>query len=251
MRKPMIAGNWKMYKTPQQSRVFLETFVPLVAAETGVDVALFPSMTSLHTMLEAAAGSTIAIGAQDMHWLEEGGYTGQTSPTQLLSIGCKHVLLGHSELRMYFGETSQRVNMKLRSAISHGLSATVCVGESLAEREAGQMEAVLREQLSIALINVAAAEASHLVLAYEPVWAIGTGLTATPEIAAQAHAMLRDELAKHLGKEVAEATRVLYGGSVKPENIASLMAEDGIDGALVGGASLDPATFAKLVHFNG
>jgi triosephosphate isomerase len=249
MRKPLIAGNWKMYKTPEQAASFFATFLPLVAAQSAAEIAIFPSITSLQPSIAATAGSSVAIGAQDMHWLDEGAYTSQTSAPQLLAIGCKHVLLGHSELRMYLGETSERVNLKLKAAIRHGLTATVCVGESLAEREANQTEDVLREQLGIALLNIAGEDAAKINIAYEPVWAIGTGLTATPVIAAHAHATLRDELAKHLGKPAAEAMRILYGGSVKPENIASLMAEDDIDGALVGGASLDAAGFAAIVHY--
>jgi triosephosphate isomerase len=249
MRKPLIAGNWKMYKTPKESLAFVEAFLPLVAGHTRDDIAFFPSISSLSYVLEATANTTIAVGAQNMHWLNEGAYTGETSPTMLTAIGCKHVLLGHSEQRLYFGETSERVNLKLKAAINHGFTPVVCVGESLAERESNQTEAILREQVSIALLNITAAEAHRLVIAYEPVWAIGTGLTATPDGAAEAHSIVRDQLAKSIDKETANATRILYGGSVKPDNISSLMAEDGIDGALVGGASLDPISFAKIVKY--
>ena len=249
MRKPLIAGNWKMYKTPQESKAFLEAFLPLVAGHSRDDIALFPSTTSLAHVLEAAAGSNVRVGAQNMHWLNEGPYTGETSPAMLAAIGCDHVLLGHSERRLYFGETSERVNLKLRAAISHGFTPVVCVGESLAERENSQTEAALREQVCIALRNVTPNEVRKLVIAYEPVWAIGTGSIASVDTTAEAHAIIRQELEHCLDKETAEATRILYGGSVKPENVAAMMQHNGIDGALVGGASLDPVMFAKVVQY--
>ncbi len=185
-----------------------------------------------------------------MHWLNEGPYTGEISPTMLMSIGCRHVLLGHSEQRLYFNETDERVNLKLKAAINHGLTPIVCVGETLTEREDGRTEETIRTQIRNALRNVTSAEAHRLVIAYEPVWAIGTGSTATPEIAAEAHAIVRHELGNCCSGEMAERTRILYGGSVKPDNISDLMAQDGIDGALVGGASLNPETFAKIVHYS-
>ena len=250
MRKPIIAGNWKMYKTPTESLAFLDAFLPLVANHTRDEILLFPSITSLPTVLDAKVGTPVQAGAQTMHWLNEGPYTGETSPTMLLALGCKHVLLGHSEQRLYFGETSERVNLKLKAAISHGIAPIVCVGEHLSEREENRTEEVLRNQLRTALHNVSAAEAQHVVIAYEPVWAIGTGKTATPEIAAEAHAILRHELALCCGKPLAETTRILYGGSVKPDNISELMAQHDIDGALVGGASLVPASFAAIVKYS-
>jgi len=249
MRKPLIAGNWKMYKTPKESLAFLDAFLPLVADHTRDEIAIFPTMSSLAYVLDAVANTNVRAGAQNMHWLDEGPYTGETSPTMLGSIGCKHVLLGHSEQRLYFNESDDRVNLKLKAAINHAMTPIVCIGEMLTEREDGRTEEVLRTQLHNALNTVTATEAAHLVIAYEPVWAIGTGSTATPEIAAEAHAIIRDELAKHCGQAVADATRILYGGSVKPDNISSLMAQDGIDGALVGGASLVPATFASIVKY--
>jgi triosephosphate isomerase len=167
----------------------------------------------------------------------------------LMAIGCRHVLLGHSEQRLYFGETDDRVNLKLKAAINHGLTPIVCVGETLTEREDGRTEETIRRQIRAALNNVSSAEARRLVIAYEPVWAIGTGSTATPEIAAEAHSIVRHELGNLCSLKTAEATRILYGGSVKPDNISELMAQDGIDGALVGGASLVPETFAKIVHY--
>jgi len=249
MRKPIIAGNWKMYKTPTESIAFLDAFLPLVANHTRDEIILFPSITSLPAVLDAKVGTPVQAGAQTMHWLNEGPYTGETSPTMLLALGCKHVLLGHSEQRLYFGETSERVNLKLKAAISHGIAPIVCVGEHLSEREENRTEEVLRNQLRTALDNVSAAEARHLVIAYEPVWAIGTGKTATPDIAAEAHAILRHELSLCCSQPLAETTRILYGGSVKPDNISELMAHPDIDGALVGGASLVPASFAAIVNY--
>jgi triosephosphate isomerase len=249
MRKPIIAGNWKMYKTPTESVAFIEAFLPLVAGHTRDEILLFPPFISLAAAINATAGSNVHAGAQTMHWLNEGPYTGETSPTMLMAIGCRHVLLGHSEQRLYFNETDERVNLKLKAAINHGLTPIVCVGETLTEREDGRTEDTIRTQIRNALRNVTSSEAHRLVIAYEPVWAIGTGSTATPEIAAEAHAIVRHELANCCGEQTATNTRILYGGSVKPENISELMAEEEIDGALVGGASLVPATFANIVHY--
>ncbi|MDE1154198.1 MAG: triose-phosphate isomerase [Acidobacteriaceae bacterium] len=249
MRKPIIAGNWKMYKTPKESLAFLDAFLPLVEAHTRDEILLFPTMSSLAYVLEASEGTNVNAGAQNMHWLNEGPYTGQTSPTMLVSIGCRHVLLGHSEQRLYFNETYERVNLKLKAAINHGITPIVCVGEMLAEREDGRTEETLRHQIRASLRNISPSEARRLVIAYEPIWAIGTGSTATPEVAAEAHAILRHELTQCVGEATAENTRILYGGSVKPENISELMRQDGIDGALVGGASLVPTTFANIVHY--
>ena len=249
MRKPMIAGNWKMYKTPRESLAFLDAFFPLVESHGRDEIVILPTMSSLTTVVEATQGTNVYAGAQNMHWLNEGPYTGQTSPTMLVSIGCRHVMLGHSEQRLYFSESYERVNLKLKAAINHGITPIVCVGELLAEREDGKTEQVLRGQVHAALRNISANEARRLVIAYEPIWAIGTGSTASPEIAAEAHAQIRAEVAHCCGPEIAEGMRILYGGSVKPENISSLMAQVEIDGALVGGASLVPASFAALVHY--
>jgi triosephosphate isomerase len=249
MRKPIIAGNWKMYKTPKESLAFLEAFLPLVKGHTRDEIRIFPSITSLAGVLQATADTNVQAGAQNMHWLDEGAYTGETSPTMLLAINCRNILLGHSEQRLYFNETDERINLKLKAAISHGLAPVVCVGELLAEREQNKTEEILRTQVSVALRNVTASEAHRLVIAYEPVWCIGTGLTASPEMAADAHRIVRDELAQSLGRQAADDTRILYGGSVKPDNISALMAQPEIDGALVGGASLVPATFASIVHY--
>src|SRR5581483_6178156 len=249
MRKPVIAGNWKMYKTPKESVAFIEAFLPFVAGHDRDEILLFPPFTSLAAAIEATDDHNVRAGAQTMHWLNEGPYTGEISPTMLMSIGCRHVLLGHSEQRLYFNETDERVNLKLKAAINHGLTPVVCVGETLTEREDGRTEETIRTQIRNALRNVTDSEGHHPIIAYEPVCAIGTGTTATPEIAAEAHHIVRHELSNCCGGDMAERTRILYGGSVKPDNISALMAQDGIDGALVGGASLNPETFAKIVHY--
>ena len=247
-RKPLIAANWKMYKTPKESLLFLEEFLPLVKDHTASDIVLFPSMTSLGHVIERIGNARIAAGAQNMHWLPEGAYTGETSPTMLNAIGCTHVLIGHSERRMYFNETDTTVNLKLKSALAYNLLPIVCVGELHAERQANLTEKVLRLQVSIALEGVDPALAAPLVIAYEPVWAIGTGLTATPQIAEDAHKIIRAQIAQSLSPAFAVSTRILYGGSVKPDNAASLCCLEDIDGALVGGASLQPRSFADIIH---
>src|ERR1700744_1117572 len=250
MRKPIIAGNWKMYKTPKESLAFLDAFHPLVEGHSRDEILIFPTMSSLPTVIDATPGMNVRAGAQNMHWLNEGPYTGQTSPTMLVSIGCRHVLLGHSEQRLYFNETYERVNLKLKAAINHGITPIVCVGELLAEREDGKAEEVLRTQVRAALRNISASEARRLIIAYEPIWAIGTGSTASPEVAAAAHNIIRHELLHCCGEETANCTRILYGGSVKPENSGELMRQEEIDGALVGGASLVPTTFANIVQYS-
>lgn len=249
MRKPMIAGNWKMYKTPRESLAFLDAFIPLVEGHTRDEILVLPTMSSLAFVVDATRGTNVRAGAQNMHWLNEGPYTGQTSPTMLVSIGCRHVMLGHSEQRLYFSESYERVNLKLKAAINHGITPIVCVGELLAEREDEKTEEVLRTQVRAALRNISASEARRLVIAYEPIWAIGTGSTASPEIAAAAHRHIRAEVAHCCGEETARNIRILYGGSVRPDNIAALMAQEEIDGTLVGGASLVPTSFAEIVQY--
>ena len=238
-----------MYKTPKESLAFLDAFLPLVEGHDRDEILLFPTMSSLGYVIEGSQGSNVRAGAQNMHWLNEGPYTGQTSPTMLVSIGCRHVLLGHSEQRLYFSETYERVNLKLKAAVNHGITPIVCFGEMLAEREDRRTDEVLRTQVRAALRNISASEARRLVVAYEPIWAIGTGSTASPDVAEQAHEIIRREVAYCCGAETAETTRILYGGSVKPDNIGPLMAQANIDGALVGGASLVPTTFANIVKY--
>lgn len=249
MRKPMIAANWKMYKTPAQAKEFVATFLPLVTGHTRDEIVLFPSATSIQTVVEAVAGSNVAVGGQNMFSADEGAFTGETSALMLAALKATHIIIGHSERRHYFGETDELVNQKLHTALKHGLHAVVCVGELLAEREGGKTDEVLLRQTRIALKGVTAEQAASMVIAYEPVWAIGTGKTATPETAAEAHLVIRAEVACLLGREAADRMRILYGGSVKPDNAPALMNQPEIDGALVGGASLDAVSFSKIVKY--
>ena len=245
MRIPLLAANWKMYKTPTEAQAFVSAFLksPLPG---NAEVALFPPSIDLTATIEAAKGSALKIGAQNIYFADEGAFTGEISAPMVIAAGGTHLLIGHSERRQYFGETDELVNKKLHTALRHRLIPIVCVGEHLDQRENGETEAVLRRQTSRALDNIDAAQAAPIVIAYEPVWAIGTGRTATPEIAQEAHAIIRNEVAQLLGKPAADAMRILYGGSVKPDNAAQLCKQPDIDGALVGGASLDPASFAKI-----
>jgi triosephosphate isomerase (TIM) len=248
-RKSLIAANWKMYKTPAEAQAFTDAFLPLVAGHDRDEIALFPSVTSLATVVAAVAGSNVAAGLQNMHYAEEGAYTGETSAAMLKAVGATHTLIGHSERRQFFAETDDIVNGKLLTALKHGIVPVVCVGEHLHERESGQTTTVLCTQLQGAFAGIAADAASPIVVAYEPVWAIGTGKTATPQMAVEAHQTIRNEVAKIFGSEIAEALRILYGGSVKPENACELLCKDEIDGALVGGASLKPDSFAAIVRY--
>jgi triosephosphate isomerase (TIM) len=248
-RKKVMAANWKMYKNPTQTEAFFRDFLPLVAGHGRDEIVVCPPYIDLHVALTAAKGSNVAIGAQNLHWEKEGAYTGEICTSMLLDIGCSHVIIGHSERRQYFGETDDTVNLKLKAAVEAGLIPIVCVGEVLEEREAGATEDVLRRQCLRAFHAVSAKKAAKLVVAYEPVWAIGTGKTATPQMAEEAHGLIRGEAAKTFGQELADNLRILYGGSVKPENAKALMAEADIDGALVGGASLDPKSFSAIVKY--
>ena len=248
-RKKLIAANWKMYKTPSEADAFVDAFLPLVAGHTRDEIALFPSPVLLPTVIEAAKGSNVAVGAQNIHFAEEGAYTGETSIGQLKAVGGTHTLIGHSERRQYFAETDEIVNKKLHTALKHGILPIVCVGEVLAEREAGHTEQVLKTQVTGAFAGITAAAAAPIVIAYEPVWAIGTGKTATPEMAVDAHRIIRAEVAALLGADIANNLRILYGGSVKAENASALCCQEEIDGALVGGASLKPDSFTAIVKY--
>ena len=248
-RKKLIAANWKMYKTPDQARAFFTDFLPLVAKHDRDEIVVCPPYTDLQTAIDAAKGTNVAIGAQNVHWEKEGAFTGEISCAMLLALGCTHVIIGHSERRQYFGETDDTVNLRLKATLETTLTPIVCVGEVLQEREAGLTEDVLRRQCTRAFNKVSAKKAAKLVIAYEPVWAIGTGKTATPQLAAEAHSLIRAEAAESFGQEFADKLRILYGGSVKPENAKALMSEEEIDGALVGGASLDPKSFAAIVKY--
>jgi triosephosphate isomerase len=249
MRKKVMAANWKMYKTPDDTRAFFRDFLPLVARHDRDEIVICPPYTDVDAAIASARGSHVAIGVQNVHWKADGAYTGEISAPMLLCLGVTHVIVGHSERRQYFGETDDTVNLRLKTALESGLSAICCVGEVLEEREAGLTDDVLRRQCLRAFHAISAKKAAKLVVAYEPVWAIGTGKTATPELAAQAHAVIRSEAGEVFGAEFAAGLRILYGGSVKPENVSSLMAQEEIDGALVGGASLDPKSFAAIVNY--
>jgi triosephosphate isomerase len=249
MRKKLIAGNWKMYKNPDETRTFFRDFLLLVTGHTRDEIVICPPYIDLCAAVQATKGTNVAIGAQDLHWEKEGAYTGEICPRMLLDVGCTHVIVGHSERRQYFGETDDIVNFKLKAALEGGLTPILCVGEVLEEREAGLTEDVLRRQCLRAFHALSTKKAAKLVVAYEPVWAIGTGKTATPQLASEAHVLIRGEAAKAFGQQFADKLRILYGGSVKPENAKALMAEEEIDGALVGGASLDPKSFAAIVKY--
>jgi triosephosphate isomerase len=248
-RKALIAANWKMFKTPAEAQAFIAAFLPLVAGHSRDEIALFPSPVLLPAVTAACHASNVAVGCQNIHFAEEGAYTGETSVNQLKAVGGTHTLIGHSERRQYFAETDEIVNKKLHTALKHGIVPIVCVGEVLAEREAGQTAEVLKTQVAGALADVTAEAAAPIVIAYEPVWAIGTGKTATPQMAVEAHTIIRAEVAKQLGEPIAANMRILYGGSVKPDNAKALLGEEQIDGALVGGASLKPESFAAIVHY--
>jgi triosephosphate isomerase (TIM) len=249
MRRKLIAANWKMYKTPDDARAFVREFKPLIAGHDRDDVAICPPFISIPATLEAVSGTQIEVGAQNMHWEKQGAFTGEVSAEMLRSLGCKQVIIGHSERRQYFGETDIGVNRKLRGALADGLKAIVCVGELFEERESGLTENILRRQVGAALREIAGSDVDKFCVAYEPVWAIGTGKTATPEIAANAHVFIRGEAGKAIGTDAARKLRIIYGGSVKPENAHALMSQEEIDGALVGGASLDPKSFAAIVKW--
>ncbi len=240
MRKPLLAGNWKMFKTPAQTEAFFDDFLPDVVAST-VDIVICPTFLSIPAAVDATRGSNVRIGGQNLYWKDEGAFTGEVSAPMLEAAGASWVIVGHSERRQFFGETDATVLDRTRAALKTGLTPIVCVGEMLAEREAGETEAVLRRQFEGGIAPLQPDEMARIVIAYEPVWAIGTGKTATPEMAQEAHAFVRSLLPVDV--------RILYGGSVKPDNVAGLMAQPDIDGGLVGGASLDPQSFAAIVNF--
>jgi triosephosphate isomerase (TIM) len=247
-RRPVIAGNWKMYKTQAETRTFFSNFIPLAGAATHCDVVIAPPYTAIAAAVDSARGSKIAISAQDVFWEKEGAFTGEISASMLLESGCRYAIIGHSERRQFFGETDETVAKKTQAALAAGLTPIVCVGEMLAHREAGQTEAVCRAQFTGGPGALTPEEFSRILIAYEPVWAIGTGKVATPEIAAAAHRFLRQCAESKFSTPAASTLRILYGGSVKPDNIKGLMAQAELDGALVGGASLDAKSFAAIVQ---
>ena len=249
MRKPLIAGNWKMYKTPAETIAFFDRFKTLIGETDHREIVICPPFLNLSAAVQACSGTGISTGAQNLYWGKEGAFTGEVSGHMLAAIGCSHVIIAHSERRQYFGEIEPDVVRKTEAAIEYGLTPIVCVGERLEEREADRTEAVLSEQFEGGLAPLTPEHFARVVIAYEPIWAIGTGRTATPQIAAAAHAFIRGRIREKFGECQAAATRVLYGGSVKPDNIKALMAEQDIDGVLVGGASLEPDSFAAIVNY--
>ena len=244
-----MAGNWKMYKTPAETTSYFEKFRPLVEKSEHCEVVICPPFTNIAAAVGATKGTRIRIGAQNLYWAKEGAFTGEISAPMIQAAGCTHTIVGHSERRQYFGETDETVLKRTLAALEAGLTPIVCVGELSEHRESGQTEAVMVEQCRKGIVPLTLEQFSRIVIAYEPVWAIGTGKTATPEIAADAHRLLRGQMRAHYGQAAGDAVRILYGGSVKPDNVRSLMAQPEIDGVLVGGASLDANSFASIVNF--
>ena len=251
IRKPLIAGNWKMFKTIGETAEFFAQLQPLIAGVTHCEMVVAPPFTALRQAADLAEPMGVGVSAQDLYWEKDGAWTGEISAGMIRDAGCRYAIIGHSERRQFFGETDRSVNRKIRAALAAELQAIVCVGELLAEREGGQTEKVLEKQLTGGLTGLTEPDFSRIIIAYEPVWAIGTGRTATPEIAQQAHGFIRSRLAQIVTQAAADRVRILYGGSVKPDNIAGLMAQPDIDGALVGGASLQAKSFAAIVKFQG
>jgi triosephosphate isomerase len=249
MRKPVIAGNWKMFKTVKETVQFIEQVKPLVQNNRGVEVVIAPPYTALPEAVKASGGSNVKISSQSVHWETEGAFTGEIATGMLVELGVQYCIIGHSERRQYFGETNQTVFKRTKAALQSGLIPIVCVGEVLEEREAGRTAEVIKTQFSEGLAGLTPEEFSHIIIAYEPVWAIGTGKTATPEMAEEVHRQIRGLVKTQYGEQLAEGLRVLYGGSVKPDNVKGLMSQPDIDGALVGGASLKPDSFAALVNY--
>lgn len=249
MRVPFLAGNWKMHKTIGESEAFAQEFLAGLGDVSGREVLLCAPFTALAALHSALQGSIVGVGAQDVFYEEQGAYTGAISPLMLKDVGCTYTIIGHSERRQYFGDTDEVVNRKVHAALKHDLRVILAIGESKPQRDAGQAEAIVVAQVRAGLADVAAAQMAHMVLAYEPIWAIGTGDTATPADAQQMHATIRATLTDLYGSSVADTVRIQYGGSVKPDNVDELMAQPDIDGALVGGASLKPESFLRIVHF--
>ena len=249
MRIPFLAGNMKMFKTSKESAELAQGLKSALAGVTDREIALCPSFTSLEKVVSVLSGSNIAVGAQDLHWEKDGAFTGEISAQMLSEIGCKYVIIGHSERRQYFHEQDDTVNKKTKAALEANLKPIVCVGETLHEREYKKTHDVVDRQIRDGFRNIASKLAGELVIAYEPVWAIGTGKTATPEMAQEVHLFIRNILRETYGNEVSDKVRILYGGSVKPDNIKGLMREKDIDGALVGGACLKVDSFTQIVKY--
>lgn len=249
MRKPIIAGNWKMNKTASESKELISALIPLVSDVTEVDVVVCPPFVNVESAAAALKGSNIKLGVQNMYFEESGAYTGEIAPAMLKELGVEYVILGHSERRQYFGETDEAVNKKVKTALKFGLKPIVCVGETLEEREAGITAEVICKQTKLALLGLTGDEAAEVVLAYEPIWAIGTGKTATADDANDTIAAVRNAVKEAFNQDVADKVRIQYGGSMKPANAAELMAKPEIDGGLIGGASLKAEDFSKVVKY--
>ena len=248
-RRPLIAGNWKMFKTVSEAVETSEQLVKLLSETSGKDVMIAPPFTALSSVSDIIRESCISLGAQNLFWEKEGAYTGEVSPAMLVSAGCKYVIIGHSERRQYFGETDETVNKRIRAALEFRLIPILCVGESEKERESNYTFSVLDKQLKKGLKNFLIDDLGTIVIAYEPVWAIGTGKTATKEQAREVHLFLRSLIEEEFEDRLSNSIRILYGGSVNPGNISELMAMPDIDGVLVGGASLNPDTFSEIVNY--
>jgi triosephosphate isomerase len=251
MRKALIAGNWKMFKTLEEAVLFAEELALRVKDVSDREILVCPPSLYISPLIHALAGSSVFVGAQNVFWEDQGAFTGEMSAPMVKSAGARFAIIGHSERRQYFSETDETVNKRLKACLKAGITPIVCVGETLDERESGKTLDVIRNQMTKGLTNISKAQAAHLVIAYEPIWAIGTGKTATPEIAQEVHGFIRSQVKDLFGPEIEGAIRILYGGSVKPDNIDILMAQADIDGALVGGASLEVASFERIIRYRG
>jgi triosephosphate isomerase (TIM) len=251
MRKALIAGNWKMFKTLEEAVLFAKELALKVKDVSDREILVCPPDLYIYPLIQALAGSPVVVGAQNVFWEDQGAFTGEVSAPMVKSTGARFAIIGHSERRQYFSETDETVNKRLKACLKAGITPIVCVGETLVEREAGKTLDVIGYQMTNGLKDISTAQAAQLVIAYEPVWAIGTGKTATPEIAQEVHGFIRSQVKNLFGPEIAGAIRILYGGSVKPDNIDVLMAQADIDGALVGGASLDVASFERIIRYRG
>jgi len=248
-RRPLIAGHWKMYKTQSEATETAKQLIRYVGAVTDIDMMIAPTFIALTAVFAAIKNSPVALGAQNLYWEDEGAYTGEISAPMLKSAGCQYCIIGHSERRQYFGETDETVNKKIKAAIKAGLQPVFCVGETEKEREAGQTLSILDKQVKKGLEGLVSEQLDPLIIAYEPVWAIGTGKTATDDQAQEVHRFIRSLVKNNFGQALSDSIRILYGGSVKPDNIANLMAMPDIDGALVGGASLSAESFSQIIKF--
>ena len=247
MRKKIIAGNWKMNVKPSETAALIKAVAEATKDYSNVEIVCCTPAIDVPAAVEAAKGTAVGVGTENCHWKESGAYTGEISTGMIVDAGCKYVITGHSERRQYFGETDETVNLRTRAAIAAGLTVMMCIGETLEEREAGKLVEVIERQMNVGLKDVTAADCAKLVIAYEPVWAIGTGKTATPDQAQEVHALIRATLAKLVGAETAETVRIQYGGSMKPGNAVELLAKKDIDGGLIGGAALKAADFAGII----